>query len=75
MPAESRSIRRDLLARGIIREVAGRYVFTRDCRFRSVSSAACLVAGRTAGGRAEWKDSQGRSINDLLGGPKFRRKV
>lgn len=74
MPAESRSIRRDLLARGVIREVAGRYVFTRDCRFRSVSSAACLIAGRTAGGRAEWKDSQGRSINDLLGGPKFRKR-
>lgn len=74
MPAESRAIRRDLLQRGILREVSGRYVFTRDCRFRSVSSAACLIAGRTAGGRVEWKDPQGRTINDLLGGPKFRKR-
>ena len=73
MPAEARAIRKDLLSRGVIREVAGRYVFRRDCRFKSVSSAASLITGRTAGGRVEWKDPQGRTINDILGGPKYRR--
>lgn len=75
MPPEARAIRTDLVRRGVLREVSGRYVFSRDCRFKSVSSAASLISGRTAGGRAEWKDLQGRSINDILGGPKFRRRT
>lgn len=74
MPAESRAIRKNLLDRGVLRDVSGRYVFTQDCRFKSVSSAASLIAGRTAGGRVEWKDSQGQTINDILGGPKYRRR-
>lgn len=74
MPPEARAIRTDLVRRGVLREVSGRYVFSRDCRFKSVSSAASIISGRTAGGRAEWKDLQGRSINDILGGPKYRWK-
>lgn len=37
--------------------------FMQDYRFTSSSAAACIILGRSANGRIEWKDDEGRTIN------------
>jgi len=38
------------------------YIFTQDYLFDSPSAAAAIVLGRSANGRSEWKDAEGRSL-------------
>jgi hypothetical protein len=40
-------------------------VFTKDHVFQSPSAAAIVVLGRSANGRDEWKDNQGRTLKWL----------
>ena len=40
-------------------------VTTKNMQFDSPSAAACFVLGRPANGLDEWKDKEGKSINDL----------
>ena len=42
-----------------------RYRFTQDYSFSSPSMAAAVVLGRSANGRIEWKDAQGRTLKEL----------
>jgi len=44
---------------------AGLYRFTQDYSFSSPSTAAAVVLGRSANGRIEWKDAQGRTLKEL----------
>jgi hypothetical protein len=41
--------------------------FSQDYVFSSPSTAAAVVLGRSANGRVEWKDSQGRMLKQLQG--------
>ncbi len=41
------------------------YRFTQDYVFSSPSIAAAVVPGRSANGRVEWKDGQGRTVKAL----------
>lgn len=41
--------------------------FIQDYRFSSSSAAACIILGRSANGRIEWKDNEGRTINQNEG--------
>lgn len=57
---------RDLLiARGVLVESAGRYVFAQDYTFNSPSTAAQIVQGRTANGRIDWKDENGVTLKEI----------
>ncbi len=58
-------LRRDLLANGVLVSENGAYRFTQDYVFSSPSTAASVVLGRSANGRALWKDAQGRSLKAL----------
>lgn len=60
-----RDVRRDLLSNGVLLEVGELLKFTQDYVFSSPSFAASLVLGRSANGRIEWKDSQGRTLKEL----------
>ena len=43
------------------------YAFTQDYTFSSPSTVASVVLGRSANGRLEWKDAQGRALKMLQG--------
>ena len=60
-------LRKDLLGQGIIVEDGSAYVFTQDQVFNSPSTAAGVVLGRTANGRIEWKDGDGRTLKESAG--------
>jgi hypothetical protein len=49
----------------VLRDDNGSYRFAQDYEFDSPSTAAGVVLGRSANGRLEWKDSDGRSLKQL----------
>ena len=60
-------VRQELIGNGVLSpalEGSG-YRFTQDFVFTSPSTAAAVVLGRSANGRIEWKDSQGRTLKEL----------
>jgi hypothetical protein len=58
-------VRQELIANGVLALEAGLYRFTQDYSFSSPSTAAAVVLGRSANGRIEWKDAQGRTLKEL----------
>ena len=58
-------LRQELMGNGVLALDAGLYRFTQDYSFSSPSTAAAVVLGRSANGRIEWKDAQGRSLKEL----------
>lgn len=58
-------VRQALIANGVLALEAGLYRFTQDYSFSSPSTAAAVVLGRSANGRIEWKDAQGRTLKEL----------
>jgi hypothetical protein len=58
--------REKLLASGVLEERAGVYVFTQDFLFTSPSTAAAIVLGRSANGWLEWKDLEGKTLDDIF---------
>lgn len=60
-------LRSDLLQRGVLEVAPGSesYRFTLDYLFNSPSTAAGVVLGRSANGRVEWVDRQGRTLKSL----------
>jgi hypothetical protein len=59
------TLRKDLLAQGVIVENGSHYVFTQDQVFQSPSAAAGVVEGRSANGRLDWKDKAGKTLKEL----------
>jgi hypothetical protein len=58
-------LRQELIANGVLALVDGLYRFTQDYSFSSPSTAAAVVLGRSANGRIEWRDGQGRTLKAL----------
>ena len=58
-------IRQELIANGVLALEGSFYRFTQDYAFSSPSTAAAVVLGRSANGRIEWKDAQGRTLKAL----------
>jgi hypothetical protein len=59
--------RQELIELGVLAQQGAAYVFTQAYAFSSPSTAACVVLGRNANGRLEWKDAQGRALKVLQG--------
>jgi len=59
------TLRKDLLAQGVVVDQGPSYVFTQDQVFGSPSTAAGVILGRTANGRIEWKTPEGRTLKQL----------
>lgn len=57
--------RQELVDLGVLAQQGSDYAFTQDYPFSSPSTAACVVLGRNANGRLEWKDAQGRALKVL----------
>lgn len=62
-------LRQELIGNGVLAPAeagaAQGYRFTQDYVFSSPSTAAAVVLGRSANGRIEWKDAQGRTLKAL----------
>jgi hypothetical protein len=58
-------LREQLQANGILVETNGQLSLTQDYEFSAPSTAAAVLMGRTADGRKEWKDAQGRSLKEI----------
>lgn len=54
--------RKELLELGVLTQQDGALVLTQDYLFDSPSTAAAVLLGRSANGRIEWKDQQGRTL-------------
>lgn len=63
--ANSLAMRQELIGVGVLALSSGVYVMTQDYTFNSPSRAACVLLGRSANGRIEWKDAQGRTLKEL----------
>lgn len=59
------SSRKKLLKDGILIEKDGKYLFMEDHIFSSPSTAAGVIQGRTANGWRDWKDKNGKTLNEL----------
>ena len=57
--------RQEVIENGVLKPSASCYVFDQDYSFTSPSMAAAIVLGRSANGRVEWKDTQGRTLKEL----------
>ena len=62
-------LRQELIGNGVLAPAQGGapegYRFTQPYVFSSPSTAAAVVLGRSANGRIEWKDEQGRTLKAL----------
>lgn len=58
-------LRAQLLANGVLADDKGRLRFTQDYTFTSPSLAAQVVLGRSANGRTDWKDANGKTLKEL----------
>jgi hypothetical protein len=59
------TLRKDLLAQGVIVDQGQHYAFAQDQVFTSPSTAAGVILGRTANGRIEWKNTEGKTLKQL----------
>jgi hypothetical protein len=59
------TLRKDLVNKGVLAAEEGRYVFAEDYSFTSPSTAAGVVQGRSANGRNDWKDKNGRTLKAI----------
>jgi len=64
-PGPIKSMRAVLIKNGVLAADAQSLRFTQDYVFPSPSGAACVVLGRSANGRTEWKTKEGKSLKAL----------
>lgn len=50
---------------GLLVSEGDHLAFSQDYEFNSPTSAASVVLGRTANGRTEWKDKDGRTLKEI----------
>jgi hypothetical protein len=59
------TLRKDMLEQGVISANGNAYVFNQDYVFNSSSTAAGVVQGRTANGRKDWKNKEGKTLREI----------
>jgi hypothetical protein len=64
-PRENGESEKLYIGEGVLAAVASSCRFSQDYVFTSPSTAAAVVLGRSANGRIEWKDAQGRTLKEL----------
>jgi hypothetical protein len=60
-----KDLRQSLLAQGVLEAAGAGYRLTQDYTFNSPSTAAGVLLGRSANGRTEWKDGEGRTLKGI----------
>ena len=57
--------REELLKSGVYRVDGKRIFMEKDYLFNSPSQAAAFIAGKAANGWTDWKDGEGRTLDEL----------
>jgi len=57
--------RRNLQADGVLEQEGNQFVFRENHAFNSPSAASGVVLGRSSNGWREWKDAEGRTLDEL----------
>ena len=65
IPSNRADLRKTLLIQGIFEDTGTEYRLTEDYLFSSSSAAAGVLAGGSYSGPKEWKDANGRSLQDI----------
>lgn len=60
------TFRANLVGKGILKEDNGVYIFQENFIFSSPSTAAAVVLGRSANGWIEWKDKDGKTLDEVV---------
>jgi hypothetical protein len=60
-----RELRQSLLDQGVLVDAGEVYRLTQDYTFNSPSTAAGVLLGRSANGRVEWRDANGRTLKEI----------
>lgn len=63
----NRFFQKILVESGVLAPKGERYIFTRDYVFSKPSPAASTILGRDANGKVEWKNGQGKTLEELSG--------
>ncbi|HVQ58797.1 MAG TPA: GIY-YIG nuclease family protein [Solirubrobacterales bacterium] len=58
-------LRSDLLENGVLKRTEQGLTFTQDYVFKSPSAAAAVLMGRSANGREEWRDADGKTLKQI----------
>lgn len=58
-------IRNELISNNILVQKKDSYVLIKDFLFKSPSSASSVVLGRSSNGWTEWKNKQGKTLDDI----------
>jgi hypothetical protein len=58
-------LRLKLQESGVVREHGGSIIFAKDHLFRKPTPAAVALMGRTANGWVEWKNQEGKTLNEM----------
>jgi predicted type IV restriction endonuclease len=58
-------LREQLVTQGVLEAHDGMLIFTRDHLFSSPSTAALALMGRSANGWQEWKNQQGKTLDEV----------
>lgn len=59
------SQRQSLIQSSILKEIDDIFVFNEDQIFSSPSAAACVILGRSANGWTEWKNKDGKTLDEV----------
>ena len=58
-------LRQTLIQKAVLADEGDSYRLSQDYTFASPSTAAGVLLGRSANGRVEWKDGQGRTLKEI----------
>ena len=59
-------VRQELIDAGVCTEPGDRFVFLRDHLFPRPSKASAALQGRAGNGWNEWKNKDGKTLNELV---------
>lgn len=65
MPKRAKALRETLLAKGVLKEDSGAYLFMQDYVFGSSSSASDLILARSSAGPSNWKNKDGVTFGQI----------
>lgn len=65
IPDAIKAARAQMVSSGLFLKLSSSYELTQDYTFSSPSKAAAIFLGRSANGRIEWKNSDGKTLKDI----------
>ena len=75
IPQNISILRTNLLGKSILKDENGSYIFQENFTFSSPSTVASVVLGRSANGWIEWKDKDGKTLDEVIRNKETKEQV